>query len=122
MATKKKAIKKAGKKTPKKGDTGKKPKGGRSFAVAAAPGADCLSMDDAISIVRDCLSELIGDAAEDIDFDTSISTVLPGNNQGSLQSLFACIKQKTKWKLDPRDFGDASLQDIADKLACVEVK
>ena len=78
----------------------------------------CLSVADATAKLRACLKRLIGDAADDIDLDTPISVALPDASDGSLQALLQCIKEKTGWKLDPRDFG-GPLQDIVDKLACV---
>jgi hypothetical protein len=85
----------------------------------AAAQPDCLSIDDAIAAVRACLKDLIGNAADTIDLQTSISIGLPDADDGALQALLGCIKKKTGWELDPRDFSGGSFQGIVDKISCV---
>lgn len=86
---------------------------------AAKP--DCLTMDDAIIAVRECLKNLIGGAADHLKLSTGISDAFPGDpDLALLRSLLNCLKHRTKFDLKADDFADGSFQDIADKLACVE--
>jgi len=95
------------------------------MASVAKGGADvaepeCLDMSDAIRIVRECLKEITGNPSMgNVDMGVRIADLLPAPVE--VRRFLDCIKKKTGFELDPGDFGDdATLQSVADKLACAE--
>lgn len=120
--TKQKLIRNPKKNALKKGakQPSKKPVHAKTFAATLGTDEpDCLSMDDAIAAVRACAKKVNPSTGDNIKMNTQLSLLFPGDqDQIACKRFLACIEKNTGFDLDPDNFCDGTLGDVAKALTC----